>query len=319
MILSRPTSRYSLSDFGIQIPFYDNRIEQILSSLKPEIKSQVWQSNKQFITREDLLRVHSLRYVERALAANPQDFVFEAFELVDAQGNYNRFNPDNQKYAFNQLINHHLSSLNGTIEIGYYALENGFGFFLGGGGHHAYPDYPSGFCLFNDVAIAIRKFQSMKKIKTAWVIDLDAHKGDGTAYIFHQDPEVKTLSIHMKDGWPLDSQDTKNLCFTPSFIDLNIGKGEEKKYLTQLELGLKTLDQTFIPDIVFVVDGADPYEFDELPSTSLLKLTKEEMFSRDRMVYEFLLERKIPQAWVMAGGYGHRVYEIYSQFLNSLI
>jgi acetoin utilization deacetylase AcuC-like enzyme len=96
-----------------------------------------------------------------------------------------------------------------------------------------------------------------------------------------------------------------------------IAVGEESQYLTKLNAALNDLEKNYAkPDVVIVVDGADPFEFDELPSTEKLKLSKEQLFLRDKMIYEFFKERKIPQSYVMAGGYGKRSWEIYAQFLE---
>lgn len=186
--------------------------------------------------------------------------------------------------------------------------------------HHAQADYGNGFCPLNDMVIAVRKLQAEGHIRTAWIIDVDAHKGDGTAALTRGDDFIKTLSIHMAKGWPLDkaeydSEGRLNPSFTPSDIDIPIDAGEEDQYAARLEAGLHSLAEGPLPDLALVVSGADPYEHDELPSTRSLRLTLDQMLARDRLVYTFLKERNIPRAYVMAGGYGERAWEPYSRFL----
>jgi len=187
--------------------------------------------------------------------------------------------------------------------------------------HHAQKDYGNGFCLLNDIVIAIRKLQTEKVIKQAWVIDVDAHKGDGTAALTAGDDSVTTLSIHMAAGWPLDEEKYDsggklNPSFIPSDIDIPIAAGEEHLYVARLKEGLKMLESQPTADIAVVVAGADPYEKDELPSAKLLQLSLEQLQERDLLIYDFLQNKSIPTAYLMAGGYGESAWEVYTQFLE---
>lgn len=154
-----------------------------------------------------------------------------------------------------------------------------------------------------------------------WIIDTDAHRGDGTAEIFGAIGDVKTLSIHMAKGWPLEGEShlpdgRLNPAWYPGDIDIPVQSGEEEEYLPRLMRGLEELARDGAPDLAFVVAGVDPYEKDELPSSALLELTREQMLSRDQGVYNFLAERNIPSAWVAAGGYGSSSWEIHAAFLE---
>ena len=169
--------------------------------------------------------------------------------------------------------------------------------------------------------IAIRKLQADKRIKTAWVIDVDAHKGDGTAALTADVPSIVTFSIHMGRGWPLDGPygtpyGELNPSFIPSDIDIWFFVGEDHLYLVKLEEGLRELAARPRPDIAVIVSGADPYKMDELPSTADLRLTIEQIFARDWTVYQFLKQRMIPRAYLMAGGYGEHSWEVYTRFLQ---
>jgi acetoin utilization deacetylase AcuC-like enzyme len=239
------------------------------------------------------------------------------FELIDNNGNFNRYNPEHARYSFSHARDIILRQVSMLYLSSKSALSLGFSYFLGGGMHHAMSFSGRGFCLVNDIVIVLKKLLDEKAIKHAWVIDLDAHKGDGTAQLTNSDSTITTLSIHMKDGWPLNEGGPTDPWFIPSNIDIEISEGEEGQYLSKLTNGLSDLESNFPrPDIVVVVDGADPYCEDALPSTALLKLSKEQMLERNKLVYHFLKDRNIPQSYCMAGGYGKKSWEIYFQFLH---
>ena len=217
------------------------------------------------------------------------------------------------------MLDRILVRVGGTTQTCRTALGTGFCFYFGGGMHHAQRDFGKGFCLLNDLVIALRKLQAEGLVRTAWVIDVDAHKGDGTAAITRGDDSIATLSIHMASGWPLDEpeQDADgrpNPSFIPSTIDIGIESGEEAQYVPRLHDGLERLPGR--PDLALVVSGADPYELDELPSTAKLRLTLDQLMERDRLVYAFLKSRGIPAGYVMAGGYGRNSWRVYTQFLE---
>jgi acetoin utilization deacetylase AcuC-like enzyme len=184
------------------------------------------------------------------------------------------------------------------------------------------PGYGAGFCLINDIVIAARRLRADGRAKRFWIIDTDAHKGDGTAYLCKDDPDCATLSIHMAHSWPLDEaphneEGHLKPSFFPSTVDIPIALGEESVYLPRLKAGLSELAERLPhPDLVFVVAGADPWEHDELASTKDMRLNLAQMFERDKLVTEFIEERSLPSAWLMAGGYGQRSWEVYTQFLN---
>ena len=212
----------------------------------------------------------------------------------------------------------------GSYQVGKEALTRGFCFNLGGGAHHAHYAFGHGFCIFNDTVTALRKLQSEGLIRTAWVIDVDAHKGDGTAALTLDDSSIVTLSVHMAHGWPLDlpkllPDGTPHPAFIPSDIDVPVDAGEEAEYVPRLARALEVLDGYPRPDIAYVVDGADPYELDQLTSTRALRLSLAQMLERDLTIYEFLEERNIPQAYLMAGGYGEHAWEPYPRFLERVI
>jgi len=326
MILHRDGNGHSLPEYGVDIPTAFNKAGRTLEALKSDrfLGSRVglWLTllEDARVAREDLLRVHSRGYVDRLFSDRLEEEIIRTYELEDENGFTPRYQPDRATQPLSGLLERALANAAGTYRCCRLALESGFCFYLGGGAHHAQRDYGTGFCLVNDIMIAVRRLQAEEAVRTVWVIDLDVHKGDGTAALTRGDESVVTLSIHMAKGWPLDGSSvladgTPNLSFVPSDIDIPVDSGEEHRYVHRLRDGLKSLTAYPRPDLAVVVAGVDAYEKDELPSTSRLNLTKGQLRTRDQLVYRFLTRRRIPRAYLMAGGYGRWSWEIYTQFL----
>ncbi len=190
------------------------------------------------------------------------------------------------------LVRRSFLATSGTINAAKRALENKVSSNLAGGTHHAYPDRGEGFCVFNDVAVAIRVLQRDKLAERFLVIDCDVHQGDGTAFIFKDDDSVFTFSMHGSKNYPLRKE--------KSSLDIELEDGTtDDEYLQILE---QVLPRVFThgPDIIFYLAGADPYEKDKL---GRLKLTKEGLKSRDSMVLRFAKENQVPIVTTMSGGY----------------
>ncbi|MFY9513867.1 MAG: histone deacetylase [Rubrivivax sp.] len=173
---------------------------------------------------------------------------------------------------------------------------------LAGGTHHADAHKGSGYCVFNDVAVAARLMQaewnrSRRRLLRVLVIDLDVHQGNGTAAIFAEDPTVFTLSLHGAKNFPFRKE--------ASDLDVDLPDGcTDAPYLAALDSALDQAFQRHVdgpPGLAFYLAGADPHENDRL---GRLKLTSEGLAERDRRVLQRLLERRIPVALSMAGGYG---------------
>jgi acetoin utilization deacetylase AcuC-like enzyme len=330
MLLYTKTTRVALREFGIQIPSAPDKTDRILAALRkhPVLGTceDAWhlQRDDTLISREDLLRVHSPAYVERLFSDELEPALLEAFELVDAEGKYHRYTPETATRRLRELFENTMRGLAGTYQCCVEALRHGFCFYLGGGAHHAHRDFGHGFCVVNDSVVALRRLQAEGRIRTAWVIDVDAHKGDGTAALTEGDPTIRTLSAHMAEGWPLDGPARNpdgelRPAFIPSDIDVPIRSGEEPEYVARLDTALQELAAWERPDVGLVLCGADPYEEDELPSTQGLSLSLERMNERDHLVYSFLRDRGIPAAFLMAGGYGNHAWKPYVQFLTSVL
>lgn len=318
----------NLRQFGILVPVFDTRATRTLKQLHdhpligPHMEAILEKAPREKVNRKDLERVHSRGYVERLYSAGLEEALLEAFELIDERGEYNRYDPSLAVRSLKDLFDVQLTRTGGSLRAMRLALGEESSFFFGGGFHHAHAGFGHGFCLINDIVIGIRRLQHEGVIEKAWVIDTDAHKGDGTAALTAEDDSIATLSIHMAGGWPLDlperGPDGKaHPSHTPSTVDIPIAEGEEAAYCGRLAAGLTKL-QSFIPDpdLAVVVYGADPYAKDGLPSAKRLSLSLAQMKQRDRTVYDFLRERSIPAAYLMAGGYGPDVWEVYYQFLE---
>jgi len=195
-------------------------------------------------------------------------------------------------------------SVGGTLQADRAALGgSGVSANLAGGTHHSYPDKGSGFCVFNDVAVAARVMQSEwsycgrepreRPLQVA-IVDLDVHQGDGTARIFKEDESVFTLSLHGGKNFPVRKQ--KSDC------DIELPDGcEDAPYLDALTQGLDQLDRRFEPDLIFYLAGADPHEDDRL---GRLAVTDSGMQARDQCVFDWAWRHRLPVVMTMAGGYG---------------
>ncbi len=330
MLLYTKTTRVALREFGIQIPSAPDKTDRILAALREHSTlgtcEHAWHLERDdtVITREDLLRVHSPEYVERLFSDQLEAAILQAFELVDVHGRYNRYTPETATRRLGELFQNTMHGLAGAYQCCVEAMKHGFCFYLGGGAHHAHWDFGHGFCVVNDSVVALRRLQSEGRIRTAWVIDVDAHKGDGTAALTQGDPTIRTLSVHMAEGWPLDGpardeHGDLRPAFIASDIDVPIRAGEEPEYLTRLSAALERLATWEQPDMAIVLCGADPYEKDELQSTQGLQLSSAQMDERDHLIHGFLRDRGIPAAFLMAGGYGDHAWEPYVQFLTDVL
>jgi acetoin utilization deacetylase AcuC-like enzyme len=196
----------------------------------------------------------------------------------------------------------------GTIQACALAVDRGTAVHLGGGFHHAYPNHGEGFCMFNDVAVAIRKLQRDGRLSRAAVVDCDVHHGNGTAFSFGQDPSVFTFSIHQQHNYPL---------FKPA-SDLDIGLDDatrDDEYLAKLS-GALTSVMASRPDMLVYVAGADPYERDQLGG---LRLSIQGLRERDRLVFHAARAAHVPVAVVLAGGYASRVEDTVRIHANTVL
>jgi acetoin utilization deacetylase AcuC-like enzyme len=183
---------------------------------------------------------------------------------------------------------------------------------LAGGTHHAYADRGSGFCVFNDAAVAARLMQAewgrkhKQPLKVA-IIDLDVHQGNGTARIFERDAQVFTLSMHGARNFPFDKE--------TSDLDIELPDGcDDTTYLEALEQALAELDDRFQPGLVIYLAGADPHEGDRL---GRLSLSFDGLEARERRGFDWAWAKRIPLDFSMAGGYGKEMTDTVQAQVNT--
>ncbi|MDR2070815.1 MAG: histone deacetylase [Treponema sp.] len=340
MLLYDKKLETNMPDYGIRIPMSPSRSGKILRYLEEcrrgfpllslEEAARGLGLDSPLLFREDLERVHQREFVAR-LYDDPRHLekeLLKTYELIKPDGTYNRYEPDKAVKALEELFKTILYRVSGSYLACRLALEGRekipgkfqggvpqehFCFYLGGGQHHGRYDSGSGFCLLNDVILAARKIQAEGRAELIWIIDVDAHKGDGSAELVKfsrdrgetfvgKDPEIVTLSVHMASGWPLDSEsiagaEQGRAPLVESDIDIPIAEHEEALYVSRLTEGLRDLEKRSghrKPGLVIVVDGVDVYEKDGLASTALIALSKEQCLERDRLIFSFLLDRGLP-------------------------
>lgn len=206
-----------------------------------------------------------------------------------------------------ELIERSRRSVQGTVLAARTALREGIGMNIAGGTHHAYPDHGEGFCLLNDIAIAITVLLNEEKVQRVLIVDLDVHQGNGNAFIFKADPRVFTFSMHGADNYPLKKEKS----------DLDVGLSsfvKDKAYLQTLEQYFPLLIQTHQPDIIFYQAGVDVLDTDLLGKLSLTKWGCKE---RDRFVLENCYQAGIPVAVSIGGGYSKRLADTVDAHANT--
>jgi len=241
---------------------------------------------------DDILRVHSPRYLKKLKAGKLSHAEMLALELPYSPG----------------LLQFTKLHVGGTIIAAEEAMEKGMAAHLGGGFHHAFSDHGEGFCVFNDMAVAIEKLKHLGVIQRAMVVDCDVHQGNGTASIFSKKEYVFTFSIHQMDIYPAQKPE--------STLDIGLWSGEgDGEYLKALKSHFPRLYEEFQPDVVFYLAGADPYEKDQLGG---LRLTLEGLKERDKIVIESARMLKIPTVILLAGGYAIDVADTVAIHLNTI-
>ncbi|XP_023330680.1 uncharacterized protein LOC111703059 isoform X2 [Eurytemora carolleeae] len=185
----------------------------------------------------------------------------------------------------------------GTLMSAMVSLTRGLSCSTGGGTHHAGPDYGSGFCLLNDLAVTAETLLRLGLVQKVLIVDLDVHQGDGTALIFSKNPEVFTFSMHCQSNFP----------FRKNASDLDIGLEDhvgDSEYLAVLDETLPHLLDTLRPDLVLYDAGVDPHVKDDLGK---LDLTDEGLWRRDELVVRNCIRRGIPVSTVIGGGYDRNI------------
>jgi acetoin utilization deacetylase AcuC-like enzyme len=204
------------------------------------------------------------------------------------------------------LVQRTLASVGGTLGATNDAFARGWGGTLAGGTHHAFAAEGSGFCVFNDIAVAIHAVRADGRARRAAVVDLDVHQGDGTAHMFRDDDDVLTLSVHCKNNFPLRKQQS-NLD-----VALDAGTGDEEYLRVVGEVLSQVLE--FQPEIVFYQSGVDGLQCDALGH---LALTHQGLKERDRMVMTAMRNAALPLVVTLGGGYANPIEQTAKAHANT--
>ena len=227
--------------------------------------------------REDLARVHDERYLDTLFGPGPTPTEQRRIGVP--------WSP--------RLLRRSRLAVQGTIDAARAALAQGIAGNLAGGTHHAFAGHGEGFCLLNDVAVAIRVLQAGREIAHALVVDLDVHQGNGTAAIFAGDASVFTFSMHGERNYPAVKQ--------RSSLDVGLPDGVgDAAYLEALGMNLPTILRSFDADIVFYLAGVDVASGDRY---GRFALSDDGVRARDRLVVDAVRDASLPLVLALAGGY----------------
>jgi acetoin utilization deacetylase AcuC-like enzyme len=271
-------------------------------------------------TDEDILLVHTPEYVEKLKTGTLSAQEELALEVPFSH----------------ELVRAFWLAAGGSILAAQHALSDGVSINIGGGFHHAFPDHGEGFCMINDVAVAIRRLQRDGKIHTAMTVDCDVHHGNGTAAIFaakrapgeplpsasgspisthgirRKNPnaaDVFTISLHQHNNYPMWKP--------PSSIDVDLPDGiVDDEYLSWLDNAVSSGLRQCQPDLLCYLAGADPYKEDQLGG---LNLTIEGLKKRDELVFRVARARNIPVMVTFAGGYAQRLEDTVTIQSNTVV
>ena len=269
-------------------------------------------------TDQDVMLVHTPRYVSKLRTGT-----LSALEELQLEVPYSA-----------ELVSAFWVNAGGSMLAAEFALNDGVAISIGGGFHHAFPDHGEGFCMINDVAIAIRHLQRSGKIRTAMTVDCDVHQGNGTAAIFApksepggrhpsglafgaadmprthaSNPDVFTISLHQENNYPAFKP--------PSSLDLNLPDGMgDAEYLASLGNAISLGLSKFRPELICYVAGADPYREDQLGG---LALTIEGLKERDSLMFRIAKAEGIPVMVTLAGGYAVMLEDTITIHSNTVV
>lgn len=271
-------------------------------------------------SEQDVMLVHSPHYVNKLMEGS-----LTAREELQMEIPYSP-----------QVVDTFLLHTGGSILAAERALEDSVCINVGGGFHHAFPDHGEGFCMMNDIAVAIRVMQKRGRIQRAMTVDCDVHQGNGTAAIFSKPAQtaptlpsaspqtlgnergamlqgcsrdVFTISLHQENNYPFVKPS--------SSIDVNLPDGcTDEEYLAWLDNALSSGLRQFEPQLICYVAGADPFREDQLGG---LSLTLEGLKRRDELVFRAARAREIPVMVTYAGGYAIHVEDTVSIHCNTVL
>ncbi len=198
------------------------------------------------------------------------------------------------------------ATVGGSLAAAREALRRGFSGQLAGGTHHAHRDFGSGYCVFNDLAVAALTLLAEGEVQRVAVVDLDVHQGDGNAALLTSHPGAFVLSLHGDKNFPFRK--------VPSDLDVALPDGtNDRDYLHALADALDAVAH-FRPDLVLYLSGVDPLQNDTL---GRLALTFEGLMERDRLVLEFCRRRGVPVSIAIGGGYANPIADTVEAYANT--
>ncbi len=230
-----------------------------------------------FIDDPSLLRVHTTEYIQSIRTGHFNEITRQKLGLPWSM----------------ELSRRSHCAVAGTLKAARAALVDGLAANLAGGTHHAFPDRGEGFCVFNDVAIAIRALQAEEPWLHVMVVDLDAHQGNGTHFIFREDPHVFTYSMHVGRNYPSKKE--------PGDLDVELPRwADGDEYLSRLHATLPGVINEFEPDLIFYIAGVDVHTDDRFGQ---MHLSTEQMRDRDQWTIDLCRDGGIPTVVLYGGGY----------------
>lgn len=240
-----------------------------------------WLAPAPLATRAELDRAHDPAYVEAVVAGTLDERAVRKLGLPWSPA----------------LVTRSLASVGGTVAAARAALRDGLAGNLAGGTHHAHRDHGSGFCVWNDLAVAAATLLAEQAVRQVLVVDCDVHHGDGTAAIFAGEPRVFTFSIHGARNFPFVKP--------PGDLDIELADGAgDAEVLAALGGALAAIAGRCAPDLVLYQAGVDPLAADKL---GRLSMTHAGLAARDRLVLDHFRGRGIPVVLTLGGGYAEPI------------
>lgn len=241
-------------------------------------------------TRADLERAHDPAYVEAVLTGSLDAAIIRRIGLPWSE----------------VLVARSRATVGGSVAAARAALEHGLSGQLAGGTHHAHRDFGSGYCVFNDLAVAALTLLDEGRVRRIAILDLDVHQGDGNAAILGGRPDVLVVSVHGENNFPFRK--------VASSLDVGLADGTgDRDYLTGLEPALAAVED-FRPDLLLYLSGADPLHTDKL---GRLKLTCDGLAERDRRVFALCRRRGLPVSIAIGGGYAEPIADSVTVYANT--
>ncbi len=240
---------------------------------------------------DDVARVHDADYIQRLVRGTMPSAEQRALGFPWSEG----------------LVERSFRASGGTLEAALHAQRAGIAMNLAGGTHHAFASHGEGFCVLNDVAIAVRGLRARGLLRRAAVVDLDVHQGNGTHSIFADDDDTFTFSMHGRRNYPFRK--------VAGRLEVELEDGTaDTEYLEKLAEALPAVLAASRPDMVFYLAGADPHEGDTL---GRLKLSFDGLMRRDALVLEAARAVGVPVTIAIAGGYGADIHDTVRVHVNT--